>query len=108
MEAGVIAMFHTVEFQSEGALLRGRLYPGPGDQPAPILVMAHGFSATITMTADRYADVFQQSGLAVLLYDHRNFGASDGEPRHAINPWLQARGYRGRGELCREPARRRQ
>jgi uncharacterized protein len=93
-EAGVITMFDTVEFQSEGAVLRGRVYPAFGAGPAPIVVMAHGFSATITMTADRYAEVFQQSGLAVLLYDHRNFGASDGEPRHAINAWLQARGYR--------------
>jgi len=30
----------------------------------------------------------------VLLYDHRNFCASGGEPRNQINPWLQARGYR--------------
>ena len=87
-------MFDTVEFQSEGAVLRGRLYPALGGGSAPIVVMAHGFSATITMTTDRYAEVFQQSGLAVFLYDHRNFGASDGDPRHAINPWLQARGYR--------------
>jgi hypothetical protein len=32
--------------------------------------------------------------LSVLLYDHRNFGASGGEPRQEINPWNQARGYR--------------
>ena len=94
MEAVAVTMFDAVEFPSEGAVLRGRFYPAGGDRMAPIVVMAHGFSATITMTADRYAEVFQQSGLAVLLYDHRNFGASDGEPRHTINPWLQARGYR--------------
>jgi hypothetical protein len=86
--------FDTVEFRSEGAVLRGRLYPAPGDRPAPVVVMAHGFSATITMTADRYAEVFQRSGMGVLLYDHRGFGASDGEPRHVLNPWIQARGYR--------------
>ena len=55
--------------------------------------MAHGTSATITMTADRYAEVFQATGFAVLLYDHRNFGDSGGEPRQEINPWIQARGY---------------
>ena len=32
--------------------------------------------------------------MAVLLYDHRGFGASGGEPRRQINPWVQARGYR--------------
>jgi uncharacterized protein len=55
--------------------------------------MAHGTSATITMTTDRYAEVFHEAGLAVLLYDHRNFGRSGGEPRQEINPWVQARGY---------------
>lgn len=59
----------------------------------PVVVMAPGTSATITMTADRYAEVFQAAGFAVLLYDHRNFGASGGEPRYEINPWVQARGY---------------
>src|SRR5262249_55084876 len=32
-------------------------------------------------------------GLAVLLYDHRGFGASDGDPRLQVNPWVQTRGY---------------
>jgi hypothetical protein len=56
--------------------------------------MAHGTSATITMVTDRYAEVLHDAGFAVLLYDHRNFGMSDGEPRGEINPWVQARGYR--------------
>lgn len=38
-------------------------------------------------------EVFRRNGLAVLLYDHRNFGGSDGEPRQQINPWTQCRGY---------------
>ncbi len=29
----------------------------------------------------------------MLLYDHRNFGISGGEPRQQINKWVQARGY---------------
>lgn len=88
-------MFEAVEFESEGAVLRGRFYrPLDSRGAAPVVVMAHGFSATITMTADRYAEVFASAGLAVVLYDHRNFGISGGEPRFEINPWLQARGYR--------------
>ena len=56
--------------------------------------MAHGFTTTINgMTADKYAERFRESGYAVLLYDHRNLGISDGEPRHEINFWVQARGY---------------
>lgn len=37
---------------------------------------------------------FCDAGLAVLLYDHRNFGRSGGEPRQQIDRWLQAIGYR--------------
>ena len=100
-------MFRNVAFPSQGATLRGRLYirqEGPdrrrapnqdaSRQVAPIVIMAHGTSATITMVADRYAEVLHEAGFAVLLYDHRNFGISDGEPRGEINPWVQARGYR--------------
>ena len=79
-------MFESVVFESEGAQLKGRLYRPDGRRPAPVVVMAHGFSATITMTTDRYAEVFQHAGLAVLLYDHRNFGGSGGQPRHDVNP----------------------
>ncbi len=87
-------MFESVEFPSEGATLRGRLYRPQQAGRAPVVVMAHGITATITMVADRYADVFHDAGFAVLLYDHRNFGSSGGEPRLEINPWVQARGYR--------------
>ncbi|MFC7028909.1 alpha/beta hydrolase [Halomicroarcula sp. GCM10025710] len=62
--------------------------------PWPLVVMAHGFSATKQMVADRYAEVFTKAGVAVLLYDHRGFGESGGEPRQQVNPWAQARGYR--------------
>ena len=85
-----------VEFASEGVTLRGRLYEWPtASRPRPIVIMAHGFSATICgMVADRYADVFHAAGFDVLLYDHRSFGISDGEPRCVIDAFGQARGYR--------------
>jgi pimeloyl-ACP methyl ester carboxylesterase len=55
--------------------------------------MAHGFSATIPMVMDRYAECFLERGLAVLAFDHRGHGSSDGDPRGEINYWVQARGY---------------
>lgn len=55
--------------------------------------MGHGFSATIPMVMDRFAGTFRDHGLAVLAYDHRGHGTSDGEPRGEINYWVQARGY---------------
>ena len=88
-------MISDIDFLSEGATLRGRLYlPDGFDGPHPAVVMSHGTSATITMVIDRYAEVFCSAGFAVLLYDQRNFGISGGEPRREINPWVQARGYR--------------
>lgn len=87
-------MRRDITFHSEGAELSGWIYvPDPGP-PWPLVVMAHGFSATRHMTADKYAEVFRAAGLAVLLYDHRGFGDSGGEPRLQVNPWIQARGYR--------------
>lgn len=84
-----------VEFESESAMLRGFLYPAThGEPPFPLVVMAHGFSATIRMVADRYAEALADAGVSALLYDHRNLGMSDGEPRQEINPWVQCRGYR--------------
>jgi len=87
-------VFEVVEFPSEGATLRGRFYRPARAGPWSVVIMTHGTTATITMCLDRYAEVFCRAGLAVLLYDHRNFGLSGGEPRQLINPWLQARGYR--------------
>jgi uncharacterized protein len=85
-----------IEFDSEGTTLRGRLYEwAEVSRPRPVVIMAHGFSATITgMVADRFAEVFYEAGFVVLLYDHRSFGISDGAPRCEIDAFGQARGYR--------------
>ena len=85
-----------IEINAEGVILRGWLYT-PADKsetPAPIIVMAHGFSAVKEQYLDRYAEVFSNSGFSVLVFDHRNFGESDGTPRQEIDPWQQIRDYR--------------
>jgi len=88
-------LYQPIEFESQNATLRGRLYiPKVSDSLPPVIIMAHGFTTTISgMTADKYAEEFQKAGFAVLLYDHRNLGISDGEPRQEINFWVQSRGY---------------
>jgi uncharacterized protein len=83
-----------VEFNAEGTTLRGWLYRPEGDGPVPGVAMAHGFSAVKEMYLDAFAEVFAQAGLACLVFDNRNFGASDGEPRCEIDPWAQVRDYR--------------
>jgi pimeloyl-ACP methyl ester carboxylesterase len=88
-------MIKEVEFPSEGAMLRGLLFlPESHTERTPVVIMAHGTTGTVYMVADKYAKAFSGAGLAVLLYDHRNFGMSEGEPRQEINPWIQCRGYR--------------
>ncbi len=89
-----------IEFEGHGGtLLRGWLYlpareTASTSSTSPGVVMAHGLSAVKEMALDRYAEVLCEGGMAVLVYDHRNLGASDGEPRQQINPWAQARDYR--------------
>jgi uncharacterized protein len=88
-------MIENIEFRSENATLRGLLFhPDKETSKSPIIIMAHGTSATVYMVSDKYAEAFQQAGFMVLLYDHRNFGRSEGEPRQEINPWIQCRGYK--------------
>ena len=71
-----------VEFDAEGVTLRGWLYvPDGATGPVPTIVMAHGFSAVKEMYLDRFAEAFAAAGLAALVFDNRNFGASDDEPR---------------------------
>ncbi len=85
-----------IEFKTEdGTVLRGWHYRPDGGGPRfPTVVMAHGFSAVKEMYLDRYAERFAAHGIASLVYDNRNFGASDGEPRQEIDPQQQIRDYR--------------
>lgn len=85
-----------IAFKTEdGVTLRGWHYVPDGQQGKfPTIVMAHGFSALKEMYLDRFAEAFAAAGLAALVFDNRNFGASDGEPRQEIDPWQQVRDYR--------------
>ena len=88
-------MREDIEFEAEGDVLRGWLYtPDDADKPVPTVVMAHGFSAVKEMYLDKYAEVFSEAGLGALVFDNRNFGESEGEPRYEIDPWQQVRDYR--------------
>jgi len=84
-----------IEFDAEGVTLRGWFYDADGASgAAPTVVMAHGFSAVKEMYLDRFAEAFAAAGLNALVFDNRNFGASDGEPRQEIDPVQQVRDYR--------------
>ena len=90
-------MRRNLEFRtSDGMCLRGWLQTpdGVAHQRYPTVVMAHGLSAVKELFLERYAEIFCNAGLACLVYDHRNFGDSDGEPRLEVDPWLQVKDYR--------------
>jgi uncharacterized protein len=57
------------------------LYPAAGGGTAtPALVMAHGLSGTRRDRLGAFAERFAQTGVSALLFDHRGFGDSGGEP----------------------------
>lgn len=89
-------MRRDIEFRTEdGIVLRGWHYvPDNHTGPVPTIVLAHGFSAPKEMYLDRFAGAFAQTGLASVVFDNRNFGASEGELRQEIDPWQQVRDYR--------------
>lgn len=85
-----------IEFKTlDGTTLRGWHYtPKDTHGRSPTIVMSHGFSATKEVFLDKYAELFAAAGFAVIVYDHRNFGDSDGNPRQEIDPWQQVRDFR--------------
>jgi alpha-beta hydrolase superfamily lysophospholipase len=70
-----------VEFPSDGDSCAAWLYPagGAGDE-VPIVVMAHGLSGTRRDGLGPFAERFAAAGIAALVFDHRGFGDSGGEP----------------------------
>ena len=70
------------------------LYRPQSAGPAPLLVMAHGFSAVREQRLDAYAERFHAAGLGVLLFDYRHFGASPGEPRQLLDIKRQREDFR--------------
>ncbi|MFB6171734.1 MAG: alpha/beta hydrolase [Haloarculaceae archaeon] len=73
------------DFESEGTRCAAWLYRPEAADP-PVVVMAHGFGATRRMGLPDYAERFAARGLAVLLFDYRGFGDSDGRHRNVVDP----------------------
>ncbi len=81
-------MRREIEFMSEGSWVRGWLYLPDGlspDSKVPGIVMANAISAVKEITLPGYADHFCNAGFAVLVFDYRRYGASEGEPRNHLD-----------------------
>lgn len=74
-----------VTFYSQGTRCAAWLYQPEAEQLLPCVIMAHGFGATRVMRLDAYAERFAAAGFAVLVFDYRHFGDSDGEPRQLLD-----------------------
>ncbi len=73
------------DFESDGTRCAGWLYTPEGVRQPPVVVMAHGFAGERTFGLPKIAKRFVARGFAVFLFDYRNFGDSDGEPRNLVN-----------------------
>jgi len=86
-----------IVFDAEGAALHAWFYPASGaTRKSACVVMAHGWTSTKKMYLDKFAEVFANAGLAVLVFDNRGWGDSgtaQGRVRHEIDPWEQIRDY---------------
>src|ERR1700758_792630 len=92
---GVMVQRQDVEFPVEGAeTLRGWLFVPHGPAPHPAITMAHGFAGVKEHGLERFARAFADAGFAVLVHDHRGFGASAGSPRFDVDPWVQIADWR--------------
>lgn len=81
-------------FASDGNTLAADLYLPDAPGPHPTVVMAGGWCYVKELAQPAYARTFAANGLAALVFDYRNMGASTGEPRQHIDPWQQIADYR--------------
>lgn len=95
---------HDSPFVSDGANCAAWLYrPAPPvKSPLPVVVMAHGFAAQRSFGLARYAKRFAAAGMAVLLFDYRHFGDSEGEPRDLVDHRRQHRDWLAAIEHARQ------
>jgi dienelactone hydrolase len=89
------------DFSSKGTRCAGWLYLPDGAHNPPVVVMAHGFAAERSFRLPAFAERFAEAGMAVYLFDYRNFGDSEGEPRNLVNPWRHLEDWRAAIEHVR-------
>ncbi|TKX74173.1 alpha/beta fold hydrolase [Halorubrum sp. GN11_10-6_MGM] len=84
-----------VAFDVGGATCRGTLYlPGGDADDPPVVVMAPGLGAERSFGYPAVAERFADAGYAALLFDHPEFGDSDGDSQ-AVDLARQRAAYEG-------------
>ncbi|MGM0451262.1 MAG: alpha/beta hydrolase [Pseudomonadota bacterium] len=92
-----------VRFRVDGEALAGWWFEPqmPARSPCPCIVMAHGLGGTRNAGLVPYARTFAEAGFAVLLFDYRHFGASEGEPRQLVSVRRQLADWQGAIDFAR-------
>ncbi|MBI2768955.1 MAG: alpha/beta fold hydrolase [Burkholderiales bacterium] len=83
-----------VEFLSKGLKVRGDLALPDGEGPFPLLVMGGGWCYVKEIVMPHYAKAILEKKVAVLMFDYRCTGASEGMPRQHIDPHAQIEDYK--------------
>lgn len=73
----------------DGVRLAAWFYDAGGSARTPCVVLSPGFGGQRAHTLPRFAERFAAAGFSCLLYDHRGFGDSEGEPRLEADPFRQ-------------------
>lgn len=74
-----------LQFASGGETCAAWLLRPTAGGPTPLVVMAHGFSATREDGLQPFAEAFAAAGIASLAFDYRGFGDSSGWERQVID-----------------------
>jgi cephalosporin-C deacetylase-like acetyl esterase len=88
-------MKRNVEFNSKGSKIRGVLVtPESGQGPFPVAVMGGGWCYVKEIVLPHYAQAILKAGVAVLMFDYRGLGESEGPIRQHPASWDQIEDYK--------------
>ncbi|KTG27954.1 alpha/beta hydrolase [Haloferax profundi] len=92
----------SLTFESDGTACAGWLYRPDGVERPPVVVMAGELAAERRFGLRPYAERLAEAGYAAFLFDYRNVGDSDGEPRNLVAPDEQVDDWHAALEGLRE------
>lgn len=100
----------TVSFRSRELRCDATFYRSEAAEPAPCIVMAHGFGGVRSAVLPEIATAFAATGFQVFLFDYRYWGTSGGQPRGLVDLNAQRADYRAaiahvRTLTCVDPTR---
>lgn len=81
-------------FESQGLRCAAWLYrPDAQVDRGQLIIMGHGVAAERSFGLPAFAERFVEEGYSVFLFDYRNFGDSEGEPRNWVSHWRHAQDW---------------